>query len=187
MIRPLLRALNWIQKQHPENDTIHLMGDSAGGNLAVMLAILTANRELIPAFDPDYTAELTTPHPRSVVSLYGLLERFSLIEKSFPTAAVLLEAYAGADALTLEGPAVAITPMDLPQFAVLPPTLITAGSNDPLAESSRLGFEHLRQRGYVDKVDYIVYEGERYGFFESQNRPACVRMMADILECLAKH
>ena len=183
MLRSLLRALNWIHKHHPEHEAIHLMGDSAGGNLAVMLAILTANRELILALDPDFTA--ATPNPRSVISLYGLFERFSLIENGFPTAAVLLESYAGADALTLEGPAAAITPMDLPEFAALPPTLITAGSKDPLAESSRLGFEHLRQR--FDKVEHIVYEGEGHGFFENQGRPACIRMKADILEFLAKH
>jgi acetyl esterase/lipase len=183
MLRSLLRALNWIHKQHPEHEAIHLMGDSAGGNLAVMLAILTANRELIPAIDPDFTA--ATPHPRSVISLYGLFERFSLIEKGFPTAAVLLESYAGVDALTLEGPATAITPMDFPEFAAMPPILITAGSADPLAESSRLGFEHLRQR--FDKVEHIIYEGEGHGFFESQGRPACIRMKADILEFLAKH
>jgi acetyl esterase/lipase len=183
MLRSLLRALHWIHEQHPEHEAIHLMGDSAGGNLAVMLAILTANRELISAIDPDFTA--ATPYPRSVISLYGLFERFSLIEKGFPTAAVLLESYAGKKALTLEGPAAAITPMDLPEFAALPPTLITSGSKDPLAESSRLGFEHLRQR--FDKVEHIVYEGESHGFFESQGRPACIRMTADILEFLAKH
>ena len=57
---------------------------------------------------------------------------------------MLLECYAGPAALTPEGSAdTAITPMDL-EFSTLPPTLITVGSKDPLAKSSRMVAEHLQ-------------------------------------------
>lgn len=184
MLLSLLDALSWIHEQHPEHESVHLMGDSAGGNLAMMLAILTANRELIRTLDPNFTA--ATPRPQSATCLYGVLERMNLVESSFPTAATLVEAYAGPAALTPEGsPDTAITPMDL-DFASLPPTFVAAAGEDPLAENSRIGVEHLRKK-HFEPVDFKVYDGEHHGFFTKPNRPACQELRTDILNFLAKH
>lgn len=43
----LLNALRWIRREEPGVDAVHLMGDSAGGNLAMMLGILSANPRLL--------------------------------------------------------------------------------------------------------------------------------------------
>lgn len=181
MLLSLLSALAWIRKEHPEYDSIHLMGDSAGGNLALMLAILVSNPELISALDPDFSESL--PGIESVVSIYGVLDRLSWIEEGFPSAALMLECYAGPDALKAEvGPQLAVTPMDL-DFATLPPTFIVAGSKDQLAESSRLCADSLKSR--FDSVSYKVYPGEAHGFFNRSARPASQELRADIIEFLS--
>ena len=111
----MLAALAWIRSEHPQVDAVHLMGDSAGGNLVLMLGILLANPE---------------------------------------------------------------------QLAALPPTFITVGSKDQLAESSRLCAEYLRKR--FDAVEYEVYPGEAHGFFNRSGRPACRKLRADMLAFLAQ-
>jgi acetyl esterase len=183
MLLSLLSALAWIREQHPEIESVHLMGDSAGGNLALMLGILCANPALTVALDPELS--LSTPRPQTVISLYGVLDRLSWIEHRFPGAALMLECYAGRAALEPEvGPERAVTPMDL-SFESLPPTLITVGSKDQLAASSRLCAERLQKD--FDGVEYEVYPGEAHGFFNRGGRPACQQLRRDILEFLSKH
>ena len=50
MLRSLVKALVWIKKNYPEYETIHLIGDSAGGNLAMMLGIYLSLKEVIKLF-----------------------------------------------------------------------------------------------------------------------------------------
>jgi len=179
----LLKALGWIREQYPDYEAVHLIGDSAGGNLALMLGILSANPALSKLLDPAPCQP--TPRPQSIVSLYGVLDRLSWIEERFPSAALMLECYAGAGALEREaGPEYAVTPMDL-SFETLPPTLIVTGSKDPLAESSRICAERLKS-GF-DRVQYQVYAGEAHGFFNRRRRPASQQLRRDILDFLARH
>ena len=181
MLLSLLSALAWIKKEHPQYEAIHLMGDSAGGNLALMLGILVANPELIKALDPDFSESL--PTVESVVSIYGVLDRLSWIEEGFPSAALMLECYAGAEALEPQiGSEQAVTPMDL-EFSNLPPSFVVAGSKDQLAESSRLCAESLK--GRFDSVSYKVYPGEAHGFFNRSARPASQELRGDIIEFLS--
>jgi acetyl esterase len=183
MLVSLLSALAWIRQQYPDDDAVHLMGDSAGGNLALMLGILGANPELMGQLGAG--ARFTVPRPASVVSIYGVLDRLTWIEKGFPSAALMLECYAGPSALLPEiGPELAVTPMDL-EFDRLPPTFIAVGSKDQLADSSRLCSEHLRKR--FQHIDYEVYPGEAHGFFNRPGRPASKQLRSDILDFLAKH
>lgn len=183
MLLSLLEALAWIGEQHPGYEAVHLMGDSAGGNLALMLGILSANPALTKLLDPAPCRP--TPRPQSVISLYGVLDRLSWIDRRFPSAALMLECYAGPGALEREvGPEYAVTPMDL-SFESLPPTLIAVGSKDPLAESSRLCAERL-QAGF-DRVEYQVYPGEAHGFFNRRGLPASQQLRRDILDFLSRH
>lgn len=183
MLLSLLSALAWIREQHPDVETVHLMGDSAGGNLVMMLAIMMANPQLIQQLDPD--ASFTLPRIKSVISIYGVLDRLSWIEKGFPSAALMLESYAGPEAFEPEvGAQHAVTPMDV-EFDVLPPTLITCGSKDQLAESSRICAEALQKR--FEPVEYQVYPGENHGFFNRAGRPAAEKLRNDILAFLSKY
>ena len=93
ILRSLFKALDWIRSEHPEHSGVHFMGDSAGGNLATMLGLLTANPALVRDVDPE-RRELPL-HCHSVVSLYGVLDRLSWIEDGFPGATNMLESYAG--------------------------------------------------------------------------------------------
>lgn len=182
MLLSLLSALAWIRKEHPEHDSVHLMGDSAGGNLALMLGLLLANPELISDLDEDFSG--TLPGVESVVSIYGVLDRHSWIEDGFPSAALMLECYAGPEALKPEvGPELAVTPMDL-DFKQMPPTFIVAGSKDQLARSSQICAEAFGKR--FDSVAYKVYPGEAHGFFNRSKRPASQELRGDILEFLSK-
>lgn len=183
MLLSLLSSLAWIRERYPEYEAVHLMGDSAGGNLVLMLGILIANPDRIRQLDSH--SSLTLPRAQSVVSIYGVLDRLSWIDKGFPSAALMLECYAGPDALKSEvGPELAVTPMDI-EFDALPPTLITAGSKDQLAESSRICAEHLQKR--FEPVEYQVYPGEAHGFFNRTGRPASQKLRSDILEFLSTH
>ena len=178
MLLSLLSALAWIQENYPEHKSIHLMGDSAGGNLVLMLAILVTNSELIKNLDAEFALKL--PDIKSVISLYGVLDRLSWIDDKFPSAALMLESYAGAEALKKEiGSSQAVTPMDL-KFNSLPPTFIAVGSKDQLAQSSRICAEHLK-KDFKD-IKYEVYQGEAHGFFNRSERPASQKLRGEIVD-----
>ena len=161
MLRSLLAGLAWIAREHATPE-VHLVGDSAGGNLATMLGLMIANPGLLAEFDAiDPT---TLPAICSIASLYGVMDRFTFIEDGFPSARLFLTSYAGAAALAKHpSPAIPVTPMDLGEFAILPRTFVVAAAKDKLARSSKVWAEHLRQR--FRQVEYKVYEGADHGFF----------------------
>jgi len=161
LLRSLLAGLAWLVREHGLRE-VHLIGDSAGGNLATMLGLLTANREMLPRFDSIDAA--TLPAIRSITSLYGVMDRFTFIEDGFPSARLFLTAYAGSAALDkTQSLAIPVTPMDLGDFANLPRTFIAAGTKDKLARSSMVWAEHLRRR--FTEVQFKVYTGADHGFF----------------------
>jgi acetyl esterase len=181
LLRSLLRALDWIGKSHSEVSGLHVMGDSAGGNLAMMLGLLAANPECVAALDLDRREGLPLAC-HSVVSLYGVLDRMSWIEDGFPGARNMMESYAGKGAFEAEvGPELAITPMDL-DFDSAPPSLLTVGTEDPLLRSSRIFAERLGK--VSDKVVLREYPGEGHGFFNLGRSKSDAQMNADILEFL---
>lgn len=161
MLRSLLSGLAWLRRTHAVRE-MHLIGDSAGGNLATMLGLALANPELLARFDTIDPA--TLPGVRSITSLYGVMDRFTFREDGFPSARLFLQSYAGADALDATRPlALPVTPMDVGHFPNLPPTFVAAGSKDQLARSSKVWVEHLRTK--FTQVTYQVYEGASHGFF----------------------
>jgi acetyl esterase/lipase len=183
MLLSLLSSLAWIREYYPQHESVHLMGDSAGGNLALMLGILCENPELAKNLRSEPLAAM--PKIESVVSIYGVLDRLTWIERKFPSAALMLECYAGKSALEPEvGPELAVTPMDL-SFEALPPTFIGVGTKDQLYESSRICSQHL-QASFED-IQYEEYPGEGHGFFNRSGRPASQKLRADILGFLARH
>ncbi len=173
----LFHALSWIRKRYPEVTGVHLMGDSAGGNLAMMLGLLLAHPELRGALAPSSEA-LDLPRPRSIISLYGVLDRLSWLEHGFPGAKLMLQCYGGRGAFEAQvGPELALTPLDL-QFESYPPCFIAYGTRDRLAESSRLAYERLKEsRG---RVRLAKYDGESHGFFNMGWRKNCARLKHDI-------
>jgi acetyl esterase len=180
----LLDALRWIRREHRGVDAVHLMGDSAGGNLAMMLGILCSNPHLITDLNGEPTPEAPL-RCRSVVSLYGILDRMSWLRTGFPGANLMLECYAGRAAFEEQvGPDLAITPLDL-DFDGHPPSFLIAGEKDRLCESTRLCAERLAARSGT--VSSKIYAGEIHGFFNMTWRPRYAELKTDVLEFLEAH
>jgi acetyl esterase/lipase len=78
-LRALLAALVFIKRSFPEAECVHLMGDSAGGNMAVMAALLAADEALLKQVDP-WCDPKKLPKVASVTSIYGVLDRTSLMQ-----------------------------------------------------------------------------------------------------------
>ena len=182
ILRSTLAALVWIRRHHPEYESVHLMGDSAGANLAMMAAIIISNPSLAPPLGVEMTGEV--PTIQSVVSIQGVLDRLTWIEDGFGPASIMLRSYAGQEALAPEvAPHLAVTPMDL-TFDSLPPTFIVAGSKDQLARSSQVCADRFQQQSL--NVEYKVYKGARHGFF-TFNSSASRQLVDDIHKFLASH
>jgi acetyl esterase len=185
MLLCLLGAMRWIRHQYPEIvDGVHFMGDSAGGNLALMMGVLARNPHLIKDFDSGEGE--SSPGPcHSVVSLYGVLDRLSWLKNGFPGSRLMLDCYGGKAAFEQEvGPDLAITPMDL-EFEAHPPSFLTAGTADQLCESSQICADRLRKGSGV--VLHKEFAGERHGFFNFKGRSAYSELRSDILGFLAEH
>ncbi len=177
----LFRALSWIREHHPEVERVHFMGDSAGGNLALMLGILCHNPHLIKDFD-DSGNSAAVVRCESVVSLYGVLDRLSWLRNGFPGSNLMLHCYGGKAAFAeTVGPDLSITPMDL-SFDRFPPSLLIAGTEDQLCESTELCAEWLN--GGSGDSESKIFEGEGHGFFNFGWRPAAEVVRRDILAFL---
>jgi acetyl esterase/lipase len=161
-LNSILKALAWIKAHHPEHDRVHLIGDSAGGNLAMMAGILVTNPELLKGLEVGDVAAL--PGIASISSFYGVLDRTTWLEDGFPGAKIFLKSYAGegASAPDFRAP-VPVTPADLGDFAQLPPTWIVGASEDRLLRSSAQYAAYLTQR--FPHATYQVYPGAAHGFF----------------------
>lgn len=181
MLRSLLKALAWIKKNHPDFESIHLIGDSAGGNLAMMLGLALTNPKLLNQLD-TIDANLL-PKIKSIVNIYGVNDRFSLIEDGFPSAKIFVKSYGGEKALDKNYvPPIPITPMDIPQIDNLPPTFIVGAGKDKLLRSSKIFAEHLRKS--FDNVDFKIYDGADHGFFSFGK--GCEELSDDMLNFFSK-
>lgn len=180
-LRALLTALVFIKRSFPEAQHVHLMGDSAGGNMAVMAALLLSDPLLLRQVDP-WCDPRKLPAVVSVTSLYGVLDRTSLLQSKVPTLPTMLTAYAGAPALAENvGPEHAITPMDL-AFVRHPPCLIACGGDDPILKSSELYAGRLKTDGHA--VAFKTYAGAFHGFFNFPDGEPRRALRQDILAFL---
>lgn len=182
ILRSLLGAMDWIEANRKDVSAFHVMGDSAGGNLAMMLGILAANPEKLSAIDPTRNRPIGLPC-RSIVSLYGVLDRLTWIEDGFPGADTMLESYAGKDAFAAEvSTECAITPLDL-EFGEVPPSLLAVGTKDPLRRSSQLCADRLASMGA--NFVHTEYPGEGHGFFNLGFSNSDAKLREEVLGFLA--
>jgi acetyl esterase/lipase len=183
-LRALLSALVFIKRSFPEAEHVHLMGDSAGGNMAVMAALLAADETLLKQVDP-WCDPKKLPKVASVTSIYGVLDRTSLMQSKVPGLDAMFAAYAGAQALGERvGPEHAITPMDL-TFARHPPCFIACGKDDPILKSSELYATRLHAEGH--KVIFKTYVGAFHGFFNFPEGESKRVLRQDIVGFLEFH
>ncbi|MBY0512097.1 MAG: alpha/beta hydrolase [Rhodospirillaceae bacterium] len=181
ILRSVFKALAFIRTTFPDVEAVHLMGDSAGGNLAIMAALKTENPELLKAIDPSLTPG-DLPRVLSVTSLYGVYDRATCLDGSIFGADTMIESYAGPGAL---GETVdehhAITPMDL-AFTKHPPCLLICGESDPLLASQEIYATRLKKSGH--KVTTKVYPGAIHAFFNLTDSRPKAASRADILKFL---
>ena len=181
ILRSTIASLVWIRRHHPECESVHLMGDSAGANLAMMAAIMISNPSLASPLGVEIAGEV--PAIQSVVSIQGVLDRLTWVEDGFGPASLMLRSYAGEGALEAHvAPHLCVTPMDL-TFDSLPPTFIVAGSKDRLARSSQVCADRFQRQSF--DVEYKVYEGARHGFF-TFNTPESRQLVDDVHEFLGR-
>lgn len=179
MLRSVFRALAFIRQTFPDGGAVHLAGDSAGGNLAMMAGILASNPELLAVIEPDAGE---APQILSCVSLYGVLDRLTCLNPNTIVGPTMIEAYGGGEALkeTVDA-AHAITPMDL-KFARHPPCFLSCGEWDPLLASQELYAKHLAREGHA--VTTKTYAKATHGYFnvpEGAVKSACHRDMTAFL------
>lgn len=157
LLRSLLKALIWIKKKYPEYHTIHLIGDSAGGNLAMMLGIFLSNPELLKILDSTNFNDL--PKIKSVVDIFGVNDRVSWIEDGFPSAKLFNRVYVE----NTETPNIPLFPMDFEHIKNLPPLFVVGAGEDKLLRSSKIWAEHIAKQ--FKDVEFKIYEGAAHGFF----------------------
>jgi acetyl esterase/lipase len=157
LLRSLLKALVWIKKNYQQYDTIHLIGDSAGGNLAMMLGIYLSNPDLLKILDTVNINDL--PKVKSIVDIFGVNDRIFWIEDGFPSAKLFNKVYVE----NTTTPNIPLFPMDFKHIENLPPLFIVGAGNDKLLRSSKIWAEHIA-KSFKD-VQFKVYEGAAHGFF----------------------
>lgn len=180
ILRSLIEALAWIKRNNPDIEAVHLVGDSAGGNLATMLGILLANPSTAETLGFN---ELPPIRAAGIASLYGVLDRLTWLETGFPAARLFLAAYGGPEVFHENVElAHAITPMDV-AFDHLPPMFIAAAGKDKLASSSLLAYEHFQADGHT--VEHKVYDGASHGFY-TQGKGK-IELQQDVARFLSAH
>lgn len=183
-LRSLLAALVFIKHSFEGVDHIHLMGDSAGGNMAVMAALLLSDITLLKQVDP-WCDPKKLPKVMSVTSIYGVLDRGTMMRPNVPGGSNLLAIYAGPGALSeTVGPELSITPMDL-AFERHPPCMLACGADDPILPSSQLYAERLQRDGH--QVSLKTYANAFHGFFNFPDGEPKRALRRDILAFLSEH
>lgn len=160
----LLKALNWIKANYPQTTQVHVIGDSAGGNLVTMLGILTANPALLQTYFKGLV--YTGPAVKSITSLYGVFDRSSVVEDKFICARAFLRAYVGKRSWKTETPiAIPFVPLDFSAGEIknMPALFIAAAGKDALKRSSAMGYAQFSPR--FANVEYKVYDGAQHGFY----------------------
>lgn len=164
---------------------VAVMGDSAGGNVAALLAI--RHRDALRAGGAD-----TPPAPlRHQVLVYPAVD-LTLSSPSIaarPHAPVLprrsinafLAHYLGGSGLAPDDPAVSPLHADLEGVA---PALVLTADNDPLEDDGERYADALRAAGVAAR--YTRYEGVPHGFFSLPGfAPAAHQALAEVVQELA--
>ena len=159
ILHSLLNALAWIKTNYSQYNAIHLVGDSAGGNLAMMLGIYIANPELLKSLTDIEIDGL--PRIKSVSNCYGVNDRISWIEDGFPSAKLFSKMYFE-NTTDIHIP---MTPMDFETITNLPATFIAGAGTDKLLRSSKIWAERTQKQ--FEHVQFKIYEGASHGFFSA--------------------
>jgi len=179
----VLKLLQWIQtykfSQNFRTDQVVLMGDSAGGNVAVMSGIIAGNPHLIHYVTKDDTlSQAKYPEIIKIISLYSPLERQSTLR--FPRGNLIMSNYC--DTNTFDKTITSqncFMPIDL-DFNDFPSILMCCGTSDYLYESN-VKFHAFLQTKHPEKVKFRTYANEKHGLLNRWWRENSKRLVSDIL------
>jgi acetyl esterase/lipase len=181
MLRSILKALAFARVSPEGAKAVHVMGDSAGGNLAAMAAVLACNPALIIAVDPSFDPS-RLPAILSVTSIYGVLERGTCLNSRIPAGRTMIQSYGGEAACAEAVDAAhAITPMDV-SFRKHPPCFLGCGDKDPILPSTMIYSERLRAEGH--DVSVKIYPGATHGYFNFPEGKVKSESQADLVAFL---
>jgi acetyl esterase/lipase len=180
ILRSVLKSLAFVRKTLGA-EFVHVMGDSAGGNLAVMSALLAHNPYLIAPVDADFDAA-TLPTILSATSIYGVMDRQTCLGTGIPGGHTMLEAYGGSGCLgeTVDA-AHAITPMDL-DFDKHPPCFLGCGDKDIVLPSTQVYEKRLKDNGH--DVVVKIYPYATHGYFNFPEGKTKTQSQQDIVAFL---
>ena len=182
LIRSVLNALMWIRRERGAT-RVHLVGDSAGGNLALMAGLYILNPELLEIVGINGGAD-AFPIPVSCTSLYGVVDRPSCLDGRVPGGRAMIAAYGGQEALESDvTPQHAITPSDLPVTGH-PPCFLACGTEDVLFESNLHYYESLVASGH--DAAFKAYDGANHGFLSFPRNAQRDTLLQDTLAFLER-
>eukprot|EP00300_Choanocystis_sp_HF-7_P009590 c16519_g2_i2.p1 GENE.c16519_g2_i2~~c16519_g2_i2.p1 ORF type:complete len:1428 (+),score=267.78 c16519_g2_i2:25-4308(+) len=157
----VLRCLAFIRATSPHK-RICLFGDSAGGNLATIVAALMSDPELMArsqqSLPDDVLSSLRLPTVDRVVSLYGVLDTESW--RGTVTGIVLdfcLRCYSPKEPSAFLDGALTIGQLSRSTLSKMPPTLLLCGKDDDLCASSEQVHKQLVAAGVSSKL--VTYPG----------------------------
>jgi acetyl esterase/lipase len=185
LLQSILRAVAWIKRKYPQIQSVHMMGDSAGANLSAMYGVLYSNPQFLSDLGGEFTVDDLLP-PESVVLLYGLLDRESILdddpEKISAVVKLFLQSYGGPEVLKnkLVSAEKAITPMDL-NWVNHPRCFLGVGDKDFLFESSERYAGELTSHNIP--FTHKIYPKAPHGFFNyfHEQTPALRQDVVDFL------
>jgi acetyl esterase/lipase len=170
LLGSLLKALTWVKNKYPDYQ-IHLIGDSAGGNLAMMLGVYISNPEKLSLLGNFQSSSF--PKIKSIVNIFGVNDRVSWIEDGFPSAKLFSKVYIE----NTKTPNIPIVPNDFDAISNLPPTFIVGAGKDALLRSSKILAEKLKLQN--KEMTFKIYENSEHGFFSFGD--GCEELSSDML------
>ncbi len=175
LLGSLLKALSWIKNKYPDYQ-IHLVGDSAGGNLAMMLGVYISNPEKLNLLGNFQSGSF--PKIKSVVNIFGVNDRVSWIEDGFPSAQLFSKVYFE----NTKTPNIPVVPTDFDAIPNLPPTFIVGAGQDALLRSSKILAEKLKFQN--KEMTFKIYENSAHGFFSFGE--GCDELSSDMIQFFDK-
>ncbi len=178
-----LSAYQWVHRHADElgfePGQVGVMGDSAGGNLAAVVALEArsglgegvapvAQILVYPVVDADFDAE----------SYRSMAERFFLTQE-------LMEFYRSSylpDVADRESPKA--SPLRAPDHSGLAPALVVTAGFDPLRDDGAKYAEVLRAAGV--EVGYRCYDDQIHGFMGMGINPVCLALATEIAEAAGR-
>eukprot|EP01064_Diplonema_japonicum_P028850 TRINITY_DN4531_c0_g2_i1.p1 TRINITY_DN4531_c0_g2~~TRINITY_DN4531_c0_g2_i1.p1 ORF type:complete len:326 (+),score=7.29 TRINITY_DN4531_c0_g2_i1:49-1026(+) len=161
----IVKSLAFFNKEYGYT-SIHLHGDSAGGNLTTLTAAFISNPSLLRQISDVSLLDL--PDIMTVTSLYGLLDDGSWWSPvpgvPWLEAKICSFLYSVSIGVYKGSRADKVTITDyLPFIKNLPPSLLIAGARDPLVHSSSSLHWNLRSKGLPSH--FYAVKGARHAFF----------------------